>query len=555
MPPARAYDVLVIGSGIAGLSFALKVARQGRSVAILTKKNKADSNTNYAQGGIAVVTAETDDFAKHVADTLVAGDGLCDRRVVKQIVADGPARVRELIDLGLKFSRDGDGAYDLGREGGHSERRILHVKDMTGKAIEDALIAAIAEEPRVALFEHFFAIDVVTTGKLARKVGKPRGARARAAAAALAAEPDRVVGVYALDVRDGRVATFHAPVVVLSSGGAGQVYLYTTNPDIATGDGIAMAYRAGVEVRNMEFIQFHPTALYSLSGKRFLISEAVRGEGAILRNADGEAFMARYHPQADLAPRDVVARAIDAEMKRTGAPHVWLDITHRNAAFLSSRFPVIYQVCTEEGIDIAKDMIPVVPAAHYTCGGVATTLSAETSLAGLYACGEVACTGLHGANRLASNSLLEAVVMAHRGAASVAAYLRRIEKLDAPAPVIPDWVDHGGGDQDERVVLAHNWDELRRTMWDYVSIMRTTKRLERARTRIANLSREIQEYYWNFSVDPRLLELRNLIQVADLIVACALQRKESRGLHAIAEYPEKQRKPVNTAVCRILDRR
>ena len=540
-PLARAFDVLVIGSGIAGLSFALKVAGQGRSVAILTKKNKADSNTNYAQGGIAVVTAQTDDFAKHVSDTLVAGDGLCDRKVVKQIVADGPARVQELIDLGLKFSRDDEGAYDLGREGGHSERRILHVKDMTGKAIETALIKAISREPRVALFEHFFAIDVVTTGKLARKKPgvKPSGAAA-----------DRVAGVYALDVRDGRVVTFHAPVVMLSSGGAGQVYLYTTNPDIATGDGIAMAYRAGVEVRNMEFIQFHPTALYSLSGKRFLISEAVRGEGAILRNAEGEAFMARYHPQADLAPRDIVARAIDAEMKRTGAPHVWLDITHRNAAFLRSRFPLIYRVCAEEGIDIAKQKIPVVPAAHYTCGGVATTLSAETTLPGLYACGEVACTGLHGANRLASNSLLEAVVMAHRGAASVDAYLRRIQKTDAPAPLIPDWRDLGGGDQDERVVIAHNWDELRRTMWDYVSIMRTTKRLERARTRIANLSREIQEYYWNFSVDPRLLELRNLIQVAELIVACALQRKESRGLHAIAEHPKKLRHAADTRVRR-----
>jgi L-aspartate oxidase len=537
--PARAYDVLVIGSGIAGLSFALKVARQGRSVAILTKKTKADSNTNWAQGGIAVVTAETDDFAKHVADTLTAGDGLCDRKVVKQIITDGPARVRELVDLGLEFSRAEDGDYDLGREGGHSERRILHVKDMTGKAIESALIKAIGREPRVALFEHFFAIDVITTGKIAgRKKRSP------------AAGPDRVAGVYALDVRDGRVATFHAPVVMLSSGGAGQVYLYTTNPDIATGDGIAMAYRAGVEVRNMEFIQFHPTALYSVSGKRFLVSEAVRGEGAILRNGDGEAFMPRYHKLADLAPRDIVARAIDAEMKRTGAPHVWLDITHRNAAFLRSRFPAIYKFCKAEGIDISKDMIPVVPAAHYTCGGVATTLAAETTLPGLYACGEVACTGLHGANRLASNSLLEAVVMAHRGAASVEAYLKRIQKTDAKAPVIPAWRDLGGGDLDERVVVSHNWDELRRTMWDYVSIQRTTKRLERARTRIATLARETQEYYWNFSVDARLLELRNLIQVAELVVACALQRRESRGLHSIADHPKKLARATDTSVRR-----
>ncbi len=546
---SRSFDVLVIGSGIAGLSFALKVAQLGHSVAILTKKNKADSNTNWAQGGIAVVTAETDDFAKHVEDTLVAGDGLCDRAVVKQIIRDGPARIRELVELGLKFSRDHDGEYDLGREGGHSERRILHVKDMTGKAIENALLKSIAREPRVSLFEHVFAIDVVTTGKLAGLVAGKKTARKPAAGASDAA-PNRIAGVYALDVRDGRVRTFHAPVVMLSTGGAGQVYLYTTNPDIATGDGIAMAYRAGVEVRNMEFIQFHPTALYSLSGKRFLISEAVRGEGAILRNAEGEAFMTRYHPLADLAPRDIVARAIDAEMKRTGAPHVWLDITHRNAAFLRERFPQIYRFCAAEGIDIAKDKIPVVPAAHYTCGGVATTTAAETSLAGLYACGEVACTGLHGANRLASNSLLEAVVMAHRGAASVNAYLRQARKTAAPALVIPDWKDHHAGDEDERVVLAHNWDELRRTLWDYVSIMRTTKRLERARTRIANLSREIQEYYWNFSVDPRLLELRNLVQVAELIVECALQRRESRGLHAIADYPKKQRRAESSKLRR-----
>ncbi len=540
---SRAFDVIVVGSGIAGLSFALKVARQGRSVAILTKKTKAESNTNWAQGGIAVVTSRTDDVESHVRDTLVAGDGLCDEHVVREIVRDGPERVQELVELGLEFSRKESGAYDLGREGGHSKRRILHVKDMTGKAIEEALLRAIGREPKIALFEHFFAMDVLTTAKLsaAAAAGKKVDATKRKTAGG-----NRVAGLYALDVRDGRVEVFSAPVVILSTGGAGQVYLYTTNPDIATGDGIAMAYRAGVEVRNMEFIQFHPTALYSSSGARFLVSEAVRGEGAVLRNTAGEAFMRSYHELADLAPRDIVARAIDTEMKRSGAPHVWLDITHRNEAFLKTRFPQIYQTCKKLGINISRDMIPVVPAAHYTCGGVATNLSAETSLKGLYACGEVACTGLHGANRLASNSLLEGVVMAHRGALSVEKYLERM--ATKPLPTIPAWVNLGGGDLDERVVISHNWDELRRTMWDYVSIVRTTKRLERARARIANLAKEIHDYYWNFSVDPKLLELRNLIEVAELVVACALQRRESRGLHATMDFPKRAKSAKDSKV-------
>jgi L-aspartate oxidase len=528
----RNFDVLVVGSGIAGLSFALKVAQRGWRVAVLTKKTSAESNTNRAQGGIAVVLSKTDDFESHVRDTLVAGDGLCDEQVVREIVRDGPARVRELVDLGLRFSRDRAGHYDLGREGGHSQRRILHVKDMTGKAIEEALLQAVARAPRISLFEHHFAVDVITSDRLSR-AGRSRRRNSKHGTPDLG-NANHVVGLYVLEVKSGRVKTFVAPVVMLATGGAGQVYLYTTNPDIATGDGIAMAFRAGIEVRDMEFIQFHPTTLYSTTDDRFLISEAVRGEGAVLRNLQGRAFMPDYHSMADLAPRDVVARAIDREIKRSGAPHVWLDITHRSEAFLRKRFPQIYQTCRRLGLDLARDMIPVVPAAHYVCGGVATTLAAETSLSGLYACGEVACTGLHGANRLASNSLLEAVVMAHRGAAAVDGYLGTVRQ---PAVSVPPWIDLGGGTEDERVVVAHNWDELRRAMWDYVGIMRTTRRLERARARIANLKKEIHDYYWNFSVEPRLLELRNLVQVAELVVSCALQRRESRGLHATLDHP------------------
>lgn len=522
------FDVLVIGSGVAGLSLALKSAAAGRRTAILTKKTRAESNTNYAQGGIACVTSQADDFEKHVRDTQVAGDGLCREGVVRSIVSEAPERIDELIELGLRFSRDPDGGYSLGREGGHSERRILHVKDMTGKAIEDSLLRAVAENPLIELMEHLFAIDLITSGKFDLDGG-----------------PNRVVGLYALDVISRKVETFRAPVVVLSTGGAGQVYLYTTNPDIATGDGIAMAYRAGVEVENMEFVQFHPTTLYSTKHDRFLISEAVRGEGAVLRNLKGDAFMPRYHPDADLAPRDVVARAIDSEMKKTGAAHMWLDITGRPESALRDRFPLIFEHCLSLGLNLSTDQIPVVPAAHYTCGGVATNLRGETSLPGLFACGEVASTGLHGANRLASNSLLEAVVMAEHGSRAIVEYLA---ESDGDCPRLPEWVSGDVDDSDEQVVISHNWDELRRTMWDYVGIVRTTKRLERARTRINNLNREIHDYYWNFRIEPRLLELRNLIRMADLIVQCALTRKESRGLHYTLDYPEKQPVPRDSTV-------
>lgn len=533
----KSFDVIIVGSGIAGLSFALKVAQGGRSVAIITKKNRAESNTNYAQGGIAAVTSQTDDVELHVKDTLTAGDGLCDEAVVREIIRSGPERIEELRQAGVDFTNLNDGRVSLHREGGHSKRRILHVKDLTGAAIEGALLDAVARSENITVLEHHFAIDLITREKLAAR-GKINEAGT-----------GEVVGLYVLDVYKGEVITFRAPVIMLATGGVGQVYQYTTNPDIATGDGIAMAYRAGAEIRNMEFIQFHPTALYTTTKERFLISEVVRGEGAILRNSRKQAFMPKYDERKDLAPRDIVARAIDSEMKRLGAEHVWLDITHRPADELKERFPNIYEACLKSGIDMARDFMPVVPACHYLCGGVVTNLKAETDIPGLLACGEVACTGLHGANRLASNSLLEACVLADAGAETALKYLSKYE----PAPVqLPDWVDGDSRDPDERVVIHHNWDELKRTMWDYVGIVRTKKRLQRANSRIANLSNEITEYYWNFKVEPKLLELRNLIKVAELIIGCALQREESRGLHYTLDHLDKTPQPQNSSMKRNL---
>jgi len=520
---ATHFDAIVVGSGIGGLSFALNLAHRGRSVAIVTKKTSSESNTNWAQGGIACVTDQADDFESHVQDTLSAGDGLCDQPAVRHIIEGGPARVAELIAWGVQFENGADGRPDLGREGGHSRRRILHARDMTGRAIESALLRAVAGAPGVRMLEHHLAIDLLTNSKLDPQV-------------ALGGAGDRVLGLHVLDTRAGKVETLSAAVVVLATGGIGQVYQFTTNPDIATGDGVAMAYRAGAEIRDMEMVQFRPTALKSPDGSRALISEAVRGEGAILRDQSGRAFMKDFHPLGDLAPRDIVARAIDSVMKREGAPHVLLDATNVARGHLSERFPHIYETCRKAGFDLAREPVPVVPAAHYLCGGVATDLAGRTSLAGLYAVGEVACTGLHGANRLASNSLLEAVVLAHDGALAAEA-----EILNTPRGTrsLPGWIDGSAGDPDERVVLTHNWDELRRTMWDYVGIVRSTKRLQRARTRVGTLADEVREYYWNFKVEPRLLELRNLIQVAELIIECALQRQESRGLHFTLDYPAK----------------
>ena len=515
----KQFDFLVLGSGIAGLSYGLKIAPFGR-VAIITKKDRAESNTNYAQGDIAAVTSKEDSVQLHLRDTLEAGAGLCKETTVRTIVEEGPARIAELIELGMHFTEreiprsHGARELDLGKEGGHSKRRILHAKDITGREIERALLVAVAERPNIEIFENHLAIDLITSQKLGY-VGD-----------------NQCLGVYALDKQSGKVETFAAPVTMLATGGCGKVYLYTTNPDIATGDGVAMAWRAGAAIANMEFIQFHPTCLYHPRAKSFLISEAVRGEGGVLKTIDGVEFMDHAHPLKSLAPRDIVARAIDSEMKKSGADYVLLDITHKPARFIIDRFPNIYQTCLRYGIDITKEPIPVVPAAHYQCGGVLTNVDGETEITGLYAVGEVACTGLHGANRLASNSLLEALVCAHRAAQRVMAH--------KPKPAdfkIPAWQSGNAHNPDEMVVVSHNWDEIRRVMWDYVGIVRTNKRLQRAQTRIANLQEEIQQYYWDFIVTNDLLELRNIATVAELIVASALRRPESRGLNYNLDYP------------------
>ena len=518
----KEYDFLVLGSGIAGLSFAIKAAELG-SVAVITKKEEVESNTNYAQGGIAAVTDDDDNFESHINDTLKSGAGLCREDVVDFVVTEGPERIRELIEWGVNFTKaekTTSGSYDLGREGGHSRRRVLHAEDITGREVERALVEKAASKKNITIYENFFSIDLICRSKLTGHKD----------------EEDRCLGAYVFDVDKGIVHTFRAKFIMLSTGGSGKVYLITTNPDIATGDGVAMAYRAGAEIANMEFMQFHPTCLYHPDAKSFLISEAVRGEGAVLKLKDGSTFMDKYHPMGALAPRDVVAKAIDTELKKSGDEYVLLDITHMGREFLMKRFPYIYNRCLKFGIDMAVDPIPVVPAAHYQCGGVNVNPSGETSINGLFACGEVACTGLHGANRLASNSLLEALVFAHRASEKICQLLPAVKK-DSTA--IPPWDPKGASESDESIVVSHNWDEIRMCMWNYVGIIRSNKRLERAKRRIDLITREIEEYYHDFNITTNLLELRNIATVAEIVIECSRLRKESRGLHYNLDYPER----------------
>jgi len=506
-------DYLVIGSGLAGLNASLRLAEAGASVCVVTKRDVVDGATGNAQGGIASVTSEQDTFDAHVQDTLTAGGGLCHDDVVRAVVSEGPDTIRRLVSLGVSFDKQG-GDYDLTREGGHSARRILHSQDVTGREIAQVLAKRI-EQSGVRVLTHHIAVDLVTL----RKIGRP-------------AQPDRCIGAYVLDDRSGEVVTIRARATLLASGGAGKVYLYTTNPDVATGDGVAMAFRAGASIANMEFVQFHPTCLFHPQAKNFLLSEALRGEGGVLRRPDGTPFMKEVHPLADLAPRDVVARAIDTELKRSGDDYVLLDMTAREPGFIKRRFPNLFEACLQFGIDMTRAPIPVVPAAHYCCGGIRAGLDGQSDLSGLFAAGETACTGLHGANRLASNSLLEAVVMSERAAAAMKRY-----GAEQPPPV-PEWDPGGAADPDEMVVVSHNWDELRRLMWSYVGIVRSDKRLARAATRIRVLQDEIDDYYWDFKLTHDLVELRNLATVASLIVASAQHRRESRGLHYNIDVPE-----------------
>ena len=522
-------DFLIVGSGAAGLTFALKVANFG-TVALVTKKELMDSNTALAQGGIASVFGDLDSFDLHIQDTLSAGDGLCNQEVVEMVVKNGPERIRELIDYGVRFDLDDEEqsghasqSLALGREGGHSQKRIVHAQDMTGKELESVLVSHVRNHDRITLYENHIAIDLIT---FSRRM--TRGL-------ITTTHEDRCCGAYVLDRKSNQVKTFCSKITLLATGGAGKVYIYTSNPDIATGDGIAMAYRAGATITNLEFVQFHPTCLYHSHAKNFLISEAVRGEGGALIDSAGNRFMKQYDPQKELACRDVVARAIDTELKKSGDDSVFLDISHKKPDFIKTRFPHLYNKCLDFGMDMTREPIPVVPAAHYMCGGVATDMLGRTDIQGLYAIGETACTGLHGANRLASNSLIEAFVYAHTAAKQAIEDIKTMDFRSTPFP--PAWDEVGTSDSDEVIMVSHNWDEIRRFMWNYVGIVRSNKRLDRAKRRIESIQKEILEYYWGFKVSADLIELRNIATVAELIIKCARHRKESRGLHFNIEYP------------------
>lgn len=509
------FDVIIVGSGGAGLSLALSLPEHF-NIAVLAKSTLTDASTFYAQGGVAAVLDEMDSLEQHIDDTMIAGAQLCEMDAVKQTVEGGKPSVDFLLKHGVQFTLDEQEQLHLTREGGHSQRRIIHAADATGRAISTTLVQRAQEKQNIHIFENYIAIDLICSKKLGH------------------AGENRTLGLYALDENTEQVHTFLAPFTALACGGAMKAYLYTSNPDIATGDGIAMAYRAGCRVANMEFNQFHPTCLYHPQARSFLITEAMRGEGAYLRLPDGERFMLRFDERAELAPRDIVARAIDYEIKRLGIRHVWLDITHKDEDFIKEHFPTLYARLLELGIDITKEMIPVVPAAHYTCGGVVVDENSQTDIAGLYAIGETSYTGLHGANRMASNSLLECFVYGM----SAAKHIQENFKADQSVPEVPAWDDSQVTNPDEDVVILQNWDELRQTMWNYVGIVRTTKRLERALHRIEMLKKEITEYYQDYQVSKNLIELRNLVLVSEMIVRCAMQRKESRGLHYTLDYPE-----------------
>ena len=509
-------DFIVIGSGVAGLTFALKVCRFG-SVGIITKEALEESATKYAQGGVASVMAQDDSFELHVQDTMETGRGLCHEDFVHIACREGPARIRELIDLGAQFDLRGT-EFDLGKEGGHSKRRILHAHDLTGWEIEKTLIEAIHAEKNIEIFEYHMAIDLITRARLDETI-QPGSLE------------DEALGLYVLNHRTNQVETMVGDVILLASGGAGKVYLYTSNPDTATGDGISVAYRAGAKIANMEFFQFHPTCLFHPTAKSFLISETVRGEGGILRLENGDTFMEKYHELGCLAPRDVVARAIDHEMKKSGDDCVYLDVTHLEGYRIRERFPNIYQTCLKFGFDMSRELVPVVPAAHYMCGGLVVDTNGQTNIKRLFASGEVCFSGLHGANRLASNSLLEGLVLSHRAVDKAVNLFKESKNLPNQLELIPAWDPGSAVDSDESVVVSHNWDEIRRLMWNYVGIVRSDKRLKRAERRIQLLLEEIQEYYWNFKITKDTLELRNIAITAQLIIQGALIRKESRGLH------------------------